>query len=125
MHTYYLGVDWGTQNVGLAIADGEIKIASRIGEVSRSKIKEKINQLKDKHNFAQVILGINEANRKRIEKLKKEVESIGLKVELENEDFSTRLAHSNLKDAEKKQISKKDDSEAARIVLQSWLDRRE
>jgi len=36
--------------------------------------------------------------------------------------FSTKMAHFNLKKQGKKEIKKYDDKEAARIILQEWLD---
>jgi len=48
---------------------------------------------------------------------------MGIPVELENEDFSTQVAHRNLIDADRKKISREDDIESSRVILQSWLDK--
>jgi RNase H-fold protein (predicted Holliday junction resolvase) len=37
--------------------------------------------------------------------------------------FTTKMAQENIKKRGEKNISKMDDQEAARIILQSWLDK--
>jgi len=45
-------------------------------------------------------------------------------VEYQNEMFTTKMAQANLIERGEKGVSQHDDEEAARIILQEWLDRK-
>jgi len=47
-----------------------------------------------------------------------------IKIEFQSEIFSTQMAERNLKEKGAKKIKRFDDQEAARIILQSWLDKK-
>jgi len=47
-----------------------------------------------------------------------------MEVEYQNEMFTTKIAQANLMEKGIKSIKKYDDMEAARIILQSWLDKK-
>lgn len=124
---YFLGIDWGAKRTGLAIADNETKIATGLTEIKSEKLLQKIKQLNEQYNFSQVIVGRAShpafKGKKDIDILAKDLARLGLAVELEEEFFSTKLAQQNLVQAQKKGISKMDNVEAARIILQSWMDK--
>lgn len=124
---YYLGIDWGAKKTGLAIADNETKIATGFVEVESEKLLRRIKRLNEEYNFSQVIIGraSHQAFReeKNIEVLARDLVKLGFTVELEEEFFSTKLAQQNLAQTQKKGISKIDNIEAARIILQSWMDK--
>ena len=48
---------------------------------------------------------------------------LGISVEFFDEMFSTKMAHANIKMRGGKNIAEFDDQEAARIILQGWLDK--
>jgi RNase H-fold protein (predicted Holliday junction resolvase) len=56
--------------------------------------------------------------------LSQNLKNLGVDVEYEEEMFTTKMAENNLKERGEKNIQKYDDQEAARIILQSWLDSR-
>lgn len=126
MPKYYVGVDWGKSKCGIALADEENKIATGYKTVLNGDLLETIKTIDKETPIRKIIVGLLEAgeNIKAVENFKKTLEKEEFKVEMEREDFSSLLAQTNLKEAGKKNISKMDDAEAARIILQSWLDKK-
>ena len=127
--SHYLGVDFGKAKIGLAVADSETRIAFSFGVLSgyaRSgaagkndkNIFEKIGEIVEKKGIDRIIVG-SEGKEfgKRLEK------KLNISVEYQNELFSTQQAERNLIEKGAKKIKRFDDQEAARIILQSWLDR--
>jgi RNase H-fold protein (predicted Holliday junction resolvase) len=51
------------------------------------------------------------------------VKKMGIEVEYQDEMFTTKMAQENIKERGDKNIAQKDDAEAAKIILQDWLDR--
>ncbi|PIU09010.1 MAG: Holliday junction resolvase RuvX [Candidatus Moranbacteria bacterium CG_4_8_14_3_um_filter_34_16] len=127
--SYYLGIDYGESRVGLALADEEMRIAFSWDVIKNDKsFFANLSGIIKKKKIKEVIIGIpffvglvkNEyAGKKLGDFLQKK---IGVKVAYQNEMFSTKMAHFNLKKQGKKEIKKYDDKEAARIILQEWLD---
>ena len=124
---YYLGIDWGQSKCGLAIADEENRIASVYKQVSEADVYREVFKLAQKEKINKIIVGFNEKLLKRqlFNLFLTEIEKNGIPIELENEDFSTQVAHRNLIDAKQKKISQEDDVESSRIILQSWLDKKD
>ena len=127
---YYLGIDWGKSLCGIAIADNEDNVASCFWEVSTDRFFKKLSELEREFVFEKVIIGITSSqgnkfssNSKIINSFAEEIRSLGFKVELEEEFFTTQMAQRNISEFRKKGISKKDNTESARLILQSWLDR--
>ena len=128
---FYLGIDWGKSFCGLAVADAETKIANAFCEVETPKVFEKIDKLKNEIPFKKIVIGKTgnqdkqfTANDKAIDDFIKELVMKGFEVEIEEEFFSTKLAQANLAEIRNKGISKNDNAESARIILQGWLDRK-
>jgi len=48
---------------------------------------------------------------------------LGVQVKYQEEMFSTKMAQDSLKEKGAKKIKELDNQEAARIILQSWLDK--
>lgn len=128
--SHILGVDFGMSKVGLAMADSETKIAFAYGELENNKqLFEKIEEIIKKEGVNLVILGelgLAGGNKKSFEirsigeRIKKE---FSIEVAYQEEMFTTKMAQDNLKQAGIKNISKSDNAEAAKVILQSWLDR--
>jgi putative holliday junction resolvase len=125
-----LGVDFGMSKVGLAMADNETKIAFAYGELeNNNKLFEKLGEIIKKENINLIILGelaMQGGNEKSFEakKIGEEIKKkLNIEVAYQEEMFTTKMAQDNLKEKGEKNIKKSDNAEAARIILQSWLDK--
>lgn len=135
--SYYLGIDYGTSKIGLAIADSETRMAFAYGTLKNDKnLLRKIGEIIVKEKISTAVIGITKFSFEKSEKnIKTKVSDrrdlfIGalkrkynIKVEEQEEMFTTRQAQRNLIEKGVKGIKKFDDQEAARIILQSWLDK--
>lgn len=129
--SHILGIDYGKSRIGLAIADSETKIAFALATLDNNRdFLPSLKEIVQKNNVDKIVIGVPAYdNRENIEYdseqfgklLEKE---LGIEVEYQNEMFTTKMAHQNLVDRGAKNIKSQDDQEAARIILQSWLDKR-
>jgi len=132
---YFLGIDWGLHKTGLAIADDELRIATVLGEVETSNLIEEIKKLQKEYDFGKIIFGglnqekqfsENSVNNDESVISKKncleKIKMLGMEVAVAEEMFSTKMAQQNLLDSGKKKVSKQDNGESAKIILQGWLD---
>ncbi len=124
-----LGIDWGQRKIGLAIAEEEIAIASTLETLeNNNEIFERLLKVAKEYKITKMIIGKSshlsqDDNVEKIEKFAATcMEKCDVKIIFEEEMFSTREAHENLKKAGKKRIGEKDDAESARIILQQYLD---
>lgn len=127
----YLGIDFGKAKVGLAMADSETKIAFAHTTIDNDKdFLQKLTEIIQENNINKIIIGIPAyINKKNIEhegeKLGKMIQKIiNVEIEYQNEMFTTKIAQQSLIEKGAKHIKSQDDQEAARIILQSWLDKR-
>jgi putative holliday junction resolvase len=119
----YLGIDWGEKRIGLALADGETKMALPLGTVSN--LKELLKVIKEE-NITAIIIGLpqkmsgEEADNKGFLNFLKELKE---KSEIEVIAIDERLS-SKAADAlfgGKKDKAQRDEI-AATLILQSYLD---
>lgn len=129
---YFLGVDYGEAKIGLALADSETRIAFAYGVLKNDQsLFEHILNIIKKEHIARVIIGVPaRINSKKTvyagEKLGAYLErETSIFVEYQNEMYSTKIARENLKEKGLKKISRFDDEEAARIILDSFLQKKE
>jgi len=116
----FLGIDFGKAKIGLAIADSETKIAFGYGVLRNDKkIFEEIKEIAEKEGIGKIIVGSE--GKKFGELLKSKLK---IPVEFQSEIFSTQLAERGLKEKGARKIKRFDDREAARIILQSWLEKK-
>jgi len=127
---YYLGIDWGRALCGIAIADSETMVASTYGEISIKDFFDNLEKISKEINLETIVVGVTDSgdgrfnsNQKSISKFAQILKEKGYKVEFEEEFFTTQLAQKNLAEVKKKKITKNDNAESARLILQSWLDR--
>ena len=127
--SHFLGIDYGRSNVGLALADDETKMAFAYKIFKNDKnLKGNLAEIIKKENASKAIIGIpSYKNGETIEKEAKQLgeflqNSLRIEVLYQNEMFTTKMAQANLKEGGFKNISKSDDQESARIILQEWLD---
>lgn len=124
-----LGIDYGKNKIGLAIADEETKMAFAFDTLKNDR--EFLKNLKDiavSKNIKTIVVGMtkhsnDEESAKEKAFFAKMIErEIGISVVFQEEMFTTKMAQSNIKMRGGRNIAKLDDQEAARIILQSWLD---
>jgi putative holliday junction resolvase len=126
----FLAIDYGKSKVGLALADNETKIAFPYKTLDNDKnFFQELAEIITKRNISLVIIGLpSYINKEKVEYESEKVgkiikDKIGVEVEYQNEMFTTQMAQKNLIEKGVKGIKKYDDAEAARIILQSWLDK--
>ncbi len=129
--SHILAIDYGKSKVGLAVADSETKIAFAHKTIDNDKnFIENLKTIVREERIDRIIIGkLSYAGENKkafeVEDVGKLLEKeLGIIVEYQEEMFSTKMAENNLKEAGAKKIKKLDNQEAARIILQSWLDRR-
>ncbi|MDI6778531.1 MAG: Holliday junction resolvase RuvX [Patescibacteria group bacterium] len=127
-----LGIDYGESKIGLAMADGETRIAFQYETLDNDKnLLQKLAEIVEKENVSKVVIGISSGPTARPKRNADGPQSLGnlvskltgVEVEYQDEMFTTREAQRNLIEKGVKGIKRYDDQEAARIILQSWLDR--
>ena len=125
----YLGIDWGEAKIGLAIADEETRMAFCYDTLRREKNPlEKIIEIIKKENIKTVVIGVpSHINREETvyagEKLGDRIKNeAGVEVFYQDEMFTTKMAQANLIEKGVTRTGRFDDQEAARIILQSYLD---
>ena len=121
----YLGIDWGEKRIGLALADGETKIATpfktvgKVEEVAQAVKNEEIDLVVAGKPFS--IFNFQFSISKQFEEFLSELKSkISVPVELVDERLSSKAADA-LAGTRKTKASR--DEIAAMIILQSYLDK--
>lgn len=125
----FLGLDFGRAKIGLALADGETRMAFALGTLKNDQqFQEKLKKIIVEKNISKLIIGTTkhekdlQSSEEKIKFGKQLEETLGIPVEFFDEMFTTKMAHENLKMHGGKNIAQFDDQEAARIILQGWLD---
>ena len=124
-----LAIDFGKAKVGLAMADSETKIAFGYGTLDNNKeLLDKITKIIQKEGVEIVVVGKlgqwESAENSEAEKLAENLKNkTGVQIEFQEEMFTTKMAEDRLKQAGKKEIKKLDNREAARIILESFLEK--
>ncbi len=126
----YLGIDWGKRDVGIALAHAETHVAISFStERNDAGLLERLKSLIVAEAIGTVIIGVpSHVNRNEVvypgEVLGRTLsEVVGVCVEYQDEMFTTKLAQQALIQRGERHVHQKDDAEAARIMLQQWLDR--
>jgi putative holliday junction resolvase len=127
--SHILGIDFGKAKIGLAMADTETKIAFVHTTIKNDKsLLTNLEKIIEKEGVEKVVIGFpnymietsEEADQKSLGKLL-EINA-GVQVEYFDEMFTTKMAQDNLKEKGLKNVGQQDDAEAAKIILQEWLD---
>jgi putative Holliday junction resolvase len=120
--SHFLGIDFGKAKIGLAVADSETRIAFGYGVLKNDKsLMKKIAEIVEKEGIDKIIIGSAGAD---IQVFASRLKKLNVPIEFQDELFSTQQAERNLKEKGAKKIKRFDDQEAARIILQSWLDKK-
>ncbi|MDD5083694.1 MAG: Holliday junction resolvase RuvX [Candidatus Moranbacteria bacterium] len=129
MTRYFLGLDWGKAKVGVALADDETRMAFAHSIIRNDgQLFDALKKIVQENDVETVVVGVpssfahaqgvGDAARTFGERVAKEC---GVKVEFFQEMFTTKMAQSNLLQSGKERSL--DDQEAARLILQEWLDK--
>jgi putative Holliday junction resolvase len=127
-------VDFGKAKIGLAVADSETRIAFSFGVLKNDKnLVDNLKNIIEKKGIGKIIIGnagvetrhclVSTGQNKGMQDFASLLEKLNIPIEFQNELFSTQQAERNLIEKGAKGIKRFDDQEAARIILQSWLDR--
>lgn len=128
MTRYFLGLDWGKAKVGIALADDETRMAFAHSIIRNdARLFDALKRIIEEHSIETVIVGVPStyAHAEKVGDDAREFgdkvgREFGVKIEFFQEMFTTKMAQSNLSESGKKRNL--DDQEAARLILQEWLD---
>lgn len=130
-----LGIDYGSKRIGLAISDETGKLASRfltVEDKSFESLVKGIKRIISEKNIEKIIIGMpvgfrvasdqTKKTRKFVAELKKHIKIPVVEI---NEIFTSKMAEKNLRSAgiKDKELKNLIDQEAARIILQEYLDK--
>lgn len=132
MGNNYLGLDWGSSKVGIAFADEETRMAFSVCVLKNdSKLLSLLGELFSEREIGTVVIGV--ASHTHLQDVISGGEKLGseigekypsVRVEYQDEMFTTKMASANLREHGIKNLARFDDQESARIILQEWLDSR-
>ncbi|KKQ46059.1 MAG: hypothetical protein US63_C0007G0036 [Candidatus Moranbacteria bacterium GW2011_GWC2_37_8] len=128
--SHILGVDFGKSKIGLAIADDETKMAFAYDTLKNDKeFLKNLKEIVSCENVKTVVIGMtrhqkdDESVKEKLNFAKTIENELGIEIVFHEEMFTTKMAQANIKMRGGRNIAASDDQEAARIILQSWLDR--
>lgn len=132
--TRYLGIDYGSKRVGLAISDGLGLTARPLEVVPRKELLRRVREVVDEFGVGCLVVGIPTGlsggegrSAERARELGDELgKDLALRVVYVDERFTTRIAEETLLGAGVKRRKRRDtvDKVAAAIILQGYLDSR-
>ena len=125
----YVGIDWGQKKIGIAVAQEEVPIAAAHAVFANdAEVFARIAQIVAAHGAHTIVIGKSAHaqhtdNTVAIEQFAERCRShCGAAVDFAPEMFSSREAQHNLIGSGRKHVGANDDAEAARIILQGYLD---
>lgn len=120
----YLGIDFGTKRIGIAISDNEGALAfPRAVWENNETFFERLREIVEKEGIEKIVVGVPKALSGKETAMTRQVEKFiarlareGFTVEEQDEMFSTKTAKENTpKDMR--------DASAAALILQGYIDR--
>jgi putative Holliday junction resolvase len=133
MKQVVLALDVGDARIGLAKGETDSSFAFGRGFITRTKLSEDIQALKElmtKESAELIVIGLPKSKdgsdspqTRKVRAFVKELEKAGVRVVLEDERFTTRLASQHLRDLprHKRQEKGRLDEAAAILILESYL----
>ena len=121
----YLGIDFGFKRIGLAISEGELASPLKILEIKNfNDAVIKIDEVVKGGGFEKIVIGLPEGKiGKIVLKFVNAIKKKGLDIECADETLSSKKALQEMIDLNVSQKSRsKNDSVAAAIILQNYLD---
>ena len=131
--TRFIGVDYGSKRVGLAISDSLGLTAQPLEVVSRAKAVDRIFELVAEYEVETIVMGLPTSlsggegvSAQEARSLGEELTAADLSVDYMDERFTSRMAEDVLLESGMKRRDRRDtvDKVAAAIILQDYLDRR-
>lgn len=132
--TRYLGIDYGTKRVGIAISDGLGLTARPLEVVARGEVVERVADIVASYDVTRLIIGLptalgghEGASAEGARDLGRELAAAtGVDIEFVDEKFTSRMAEEALLDSGMKRRRRREtvDKVAAAIILQAYLDTR-
>lgn len=128
MTRYFLGLDWGKAKVGVALADDETRMAFAHSIIKNdAQLLTSLQKIIVEHDVETVVVGVP-SSYAHTAHIGDDARVFGdmiakqchVNVEFFQEMFTTKMAQSNLLQSGKARSL--DDQEAARLILQEWLD---
>lgn len=125
-----LGIDYGDKRIGLALSDPEEKLARRFFTLINSpKVISDLEKIIKNERVEKIVIGFpvgfggeNDQTRKVEEFISAFQESVKISMIKVNEVLTSKMAEENLRQNGIKNIKEILDQEAARIILQDYLD---
>ncbi|MGH3650991.1 MAG: Holliday junction resolvase RuvX [Acidimicrobiia bacterium] len=128
----YLGIDYGTRRIGLAISDGLGLTARPLEVVARRALTGVVLRIADEYDIEGVVVGLPTGlsgeegpSARAARALGEEIEEVlGVSVTYMDERFTSRIAEGALLESGMPRRDRKEtvDKVAAAIILQSYLD---
>lgn len=123
-----LGIDFGKSKIGLALADEETKMAFGYKILKNDKdLMPNLEKIIDDNDVNKVVVGVPKYQGESIEYEAKNFaqmlhEKFKVEIYYQEEMFTSKMAQANLIEKGVKGVKRFDDQEAARIILQEWID---
>lgn len=124
-----LGIDWGLSKIGVAVAHTETRLATGLITLKNDEhLVENLEKIIKEYDVQLAVIGIPvRSNQEAVfsggEEFGARLEKkFGLKITYHNERYTTKMARVNLIEKGAHSLDQHDDREAARLILQSWLD---
>lgn len=117
----YLGLDYGSAHIGIAIATGPL--ASPLTTVPASTAVPMLKSLVEKHDISALVIGVSDSSTSAsVAKLADQLSFLRLPVYLVDETLSSHEARQALLHTTKSRRRDLEHAASAAIILQSWLD---
>lgn len=124
----YLGIDYGSKKIGVAVSDTEGKIAFPEAVVPNDKrALQTISDLIMARGITKVIIGESKDFKNKNNRIQEEIDKFAKKLEAKEMDFEVVFEPEFLTSAQAAAVTgknKKNDAGAAAIILQSHLDKK-
>ena len=133
----FLGIDYGTVRIGLALSDPTGTLASPLPQLenkSISQVRSSLDELIQTHDISRIIVGLprnmdgtyGPAAEKVRNFISQIQESLRTPIETQDERLTTVQASKQLSQIglNQKELRKKIDSSSASLILQQYLDRK-
>lgn len=122
----YIGIDYGSARVGLALADDAAKLAARLGTISPAELVATLHE----HQPDVVVMGLprsldgrETAQTLAVRRYAADVlEPAGYQINFQDEAGTSAVAEERLREAGRAYQRGDIDAEAAAIILQDYLD---
>lgn len=128
----FLGIDYGTRKVGVALAHAETGVAMAFGVLQNdAQFFGELKRIIAGEAVGTVVVGVPERRPdKNVEHPARAfgqelAKACGVTVVFADEMFTSSLAQRVLRERGETAVASQDDAEAAAILLQDWLDRSE